>query len=432
ARRRPARGAVQPGARPQPVAPTRRVRRGRAGAGSAQRRAPGRRAGGHLPGRAGGRVHQPVGRAHRGRRRGHARLGVDGAGGGAAGVGGAERAGHVRAAPAAGAQRPAHAALPPAGAAAARHRAGRRVLGRVPHGAVGHLRRRLPAQLPARRPRRHHGAAHRQHRPDRHLRDQPGGVPRGAGLLPPAHDRAQAERPADRPRLRDARAGARARLSGGARPGAAPASTAAGYLLVALAAVLWALLGVFSKRLLAAGVSPTEIAFWRAALGGLAFACHAALTGGVRLARRRDAPAFGAFALVGVTLFYSALNLAIDAGGVSLAVILLYTAPAFVAVLAALLLGERLTRVKAGLVLLSVLGVALVARSGGGGVSVTGAAVTWGLVAGLSYSSYYLFGKWVLRRYRPAAIYALVMPIGAVGLLPWVPFDALSLATPGL
>ncbi|NLG09213.1 MAG: DMT family transporter [Deinococcales bacterium] len=221
-------------------------------------------------------------------------------------------------------------------------------------------------------------------------------------------------------------------MSGGARPGAAPASTAAGYLLVALAAVLWALLGVFSKRLLAAGVSPTEIAFWRAALGGLAFACHAALTGGVRLARRRDAPAFGAFALVGVTLFYSALNLAIDAGGVSLAFILLYTAPAFVAVLAALLLGERLTRVKAGLVLLSVLGVALVARSGGGGVSVTGAAVTWGLVAGLSYSSYYLFGKWVLRRYRPAAIYALVMPIGAVGLLPWVPFDALRLATPGL
>lgn len=209
-------------------------------------------------------------------------------------------------------------------------------------------------------------------------------------------------------------------------------SAAGGYLLVALAAVLWALLGIFSKRLLAAGLSATEIAFWRAALGGLLFVIHAGATGQLRLQRRSDAWAFVAFALVGVTLFYSALNLAIDAGGVSLAFILLYTAPAFVAVLAALLLGERLTRAKGALVLLSVVGVALVARSGGGGVNVSAAALAWGLIAGLSYSSYYLFGKWVLARYSPATVYALVMPIGAAGLLPWVPFDAVGNASASL
>ncbi len=222
-------------------------------------------------------------------------------------------------------------------------------------------------------------------------------------------------------------------MSRPARPsGTAPQGTAAGYLLVALAAVLWALLGVFSQRLLSAGVGATEIAFWRAAIGGLLFLAHAGLVRDLRLQRRSDALAFVAFALVGVTLFYTALNLAIDAGGVSLAFILLYTAPAFVALLAALLLGERLTPLKMGLVGLSVVGVALVARGGGGGVDVTTEAVVWGLVAGLSYSSYYLFGKWVLRRYRPATIYAIVMPLGALGLLPWVPFDAVRLATPAL
>ncbi len=202
-----------------------------------------------------------------------------------------------------------------------------------------------------------------------------------------------------------------------------------GYGLVAFAALLWALLGVFSKNLLAAGIGPTEIAFWRAAIGGGLFVVHALVEGDLRLQRRSDALAFVAFALVGVTLFYTALNIAIDAGGVSLAFILLYSAPAFVAVLAAILLGERLTRLKGLLVAMAVVGVALVAQGGESGMTVSFRSVTWGLVAGASYASYYLFGKWILRRYRPATIYAFVMPLGALGLVPFTPFAAVTHAT---
>ncbi len=192
------------------------------------------------------------------------------------------------------------------------------------------------------------------------------------------------------------------------------------------AAVLWALLGVFSQRLLASGVPAIEVAFWRAALASPLFIAHAAKVGALRL-RARDLPAFVGFALVGVTLFYASLNLAIDAGGVSLAFVLLYTAPAFVAVLAAVFLGERLTRLKVALVGLSMVGVALVSTAGGQGVTPTPAAVTWGLTAGLSYASYYVFGKWALRRYRPVTIFAVVMPVGALGLLPFVGFEVLLL-----
>ena len=126
----------------------------------------------------------------------------------------------------------------------------------------------------------------------------------------------------------------------------APASAGAGsvlsgYLLVLTAAVLWGLLGVFAKDILAAGVGPLEISFWRATLAGGAFFVHALVRGRLRLARGSDALPFVGFALVGVTLFYASLNLSIAAGGVSLAVILMYSAPAFVVVLAAVLLGER-------------------------------------------------------------------------------------------
>lgn len=199
-----------------------------------------------------------------------------------------------------------------------------------------------------------------------------------------------------------------------------------GYGLVFAAAVLWGLIGLFSKIALDEGLQPPEISFWRALLGGAAFFVHAAFSKRLRFQRGSDVPAFVAFALVGVTLFYPALTLAMDTGGLSLAVILLYSAPAFVAVFAFLLLREPFTGSKVLLVLLATSGVALVARSGGAGVNVTALSMAWGLTAGLAYSSYYLFGKWVLRRYHPVTIYAFILPVGALAMLPFVRFHPLT------
>lgn len=198
---------------------------------------------------------------------------------------------------------------------------------------------------------------------------------------------------------------------------------------MATAAVLWGTLGVFSKGILDAGIGPLEVSFWRAALAGGAFLIHALASGRLRLARRSDALPFVGFALVGVTLFYASVNLSIAAGGVSLEVILLYSAPAFVVVMAALLLRERLTRGKLTLVALATVGIVLVARSGGTGIVVNPRSVGWGLASGLSYASYYIFGKWVLARYAPVTVYALVLPVGALGLLPLVHFRAKDGAT---
>lgn len=201
-----------------------------------------------------------------------------------------------------------------------------------------------------------------------------------------------------------------------------------GYALVLAAAVLWGLIGVLSKGILQAGVGPLEIAFWRATLAGGLFVVHAGARGRLHLeprdprGRLRDGAVFVGFGLLGVTVFYAALNLAIEAGGVSLAFILLYSAPAFVALLAWALLGEPLTRRKALLVALAVTGVVLVAGDSGHGVRVTPAALFWGLAAGFSYASYYIFGKRLLRRYAPVTIYALVLPVGALGLAPLVSF----------
>ena len=204
-----------------------------------------------------------------------------------------------------------------------------------------------------------------------------------------------------------------------------------GLLLVLAAALLWSLLGVLSRSLLAVGVGALEIAFWRAVIAGGAFALHALLArrgGQASDVNPVTVLAVIAFALIGVTLFYAALALAIAAGGISLAFVLLYTAPVFVLVLGWPLLGERPSARQWGLVIVAVIGVALVALASslgaGAGVVVGAAALAWGLTAGLSYASYYLLGKWLLRRLPPSTLFAWMLPLGALGLWPWVSFTA--------
>jgi DME family drug/metabolite transporter len=194
-------------------------------------------------------------------------------------------------------------------------------------------------------------------------------------------------------------------------------------LLILLAAVLWGLLGILGKNAQTAGVGPLEVAFWRAVLAGGLFALHAAVIR-APLPRGRDLLVTAAFGVIGVSVFYGAYQLAVRAGGASLASVLLYTAPAFVALLGWGLLRERLGAREGVAVAGTLAGIALISLGGGQGVTVTGAALAWGLTAGFTYSLYYLYGKAYFTRYAPTALFAVALPVGALGLLPFVDFSA--------
>ncbi|MBW3659456.1 MAG: DMT family transporter, partial [Actinobacteria bacterium] len=198
-----------------------------------------------------------------------------------------------------------------------------------------------------------------------------------------------------------------------------------GLALVAIAAVLWAMIGLFTPELLDLGLSAVEVGFWRALLAGMVFVVHALLRRSLRVRDRRDAGGLVVFGAVAVGLFYVALAAAIEHGGVSLAWILLYTAPAWVAIGAATLLREHVDAVRWALVAATVAGVVLVAAGGGEGVTVSVTSVAWGLAAGWSYSTWYLAGKRLLDRYSPVTISAWILMTGAAVLLPFTPFRAL-------
>lgn len=202
-------------------------------------------------------------------------------------------------------------------------------------------------------------------------------------------------------------------------------ATRRGALLVVAAALGWAAIGLFVEPLLDRGLTPGTIAFWRALIGGVLFVTHAVLTGQrVPAGSRRTLIGFG---IVGVGIFYLALPQAIDTGGVSLAWLLLYTAPAWVALLAPVVLKEPTDRATLGMVGATVVGVVLVSLGGGEGMRVTGTSVAWGLVAGLTYASWY----WVSRvtTASPVVTGAVALPVGAVVLAPLASWPGAELVT---
>ncbi|MDK2957591.1 MAG: drug/metabolite transporter, family [Desulfovibrionales bacterium] len=199
-----------------------------------------------------------------------------------------------------------------------------------------------------------------------------------------------------------------------------------GYLLVLSAASLWGCLGPLSKYIFSQGVSPMETAFWRAALAWLLFAAHAVQQRQVKVAAR-DLPAVLLFGAICVSVFYGSYQLAIRHLGAALASVLLYTAPAWVAVMARLFLGEALSPMKVFCVALTVAGVAGVSLDSSfsaqhAATSISVWSVALGLTAGLTYALYYIFGKRFLIRYATPTLFLYALPVGAALMIPLVDF----------
>lgn len=209
-----------------------------------------------------------------------------------------------------------------------------------------------------------------------------------------------------------------------------------GYGLVLVAAALWATLGLFYQGLSAHGLSSLTIVFLRAAIAALMLflALGWRRRGWLRL-ERRDWPMFFAFGLIGVAAFYVVYIHAIALSGMGVAAVLMYTAPAWVTLFGALLLGERLTKLKGGALLLACAGCVLVSRAYDlASVRLNLLGILAGLGAGLTYGIYTLFSKVAQRRYTAWTTLAYSLGLGALFLLPLQsPADLVrALATPPL
>ena len=178
-----------------------------------------------------------------------------------------------------------------------------------------------------------------------------------------------------------------------------------GYLEVAGAAVLWGSSGIFADALVAEGIPPESLALLRPVVGGTVL-----LLGAVLFHRAALIPGWRGFWLLAglggivTALFQVAYLMSLATAGVPTTVALLYLAPAFVLAASGPVLGEWPGPRQIALGFLSVGGVWLTV-TGVRGVSAewTVEGVGWGVLAGATYASYSLLGRYATPRLGSAA-----------------------------
>ncbi len=202
-------------------------------------------------------------------------------------------------------------------------------------------------------------------------------------------------------------------------PGALFRAEAPGYLLVVVAALLWASLGILGKFLYRYGADPLTIVSLRAVIAFITLATVLAVVDRRLLRiRLRDIPFFALYGLVGVALNYAFYFYALSSTTVTTAVILLYTYPALVTLLAALFLGERFNRIKGLTLGLTFGGCYLVAQGyNAAALQMNVPGVLFGLGAGVSAAVYSLLGKKSLQTYDSWTAVCYAFGFGALFLV---------------
>lgn len=193
------------------------------------------------------------------------------------------------------------------------------------------------------------------------------------------------------------------------------------YLRIVGAASMWGTIGIFFSVLhFNYGLSALTIGILRAGLS-------AVMVAGALFIWKREAmhlprallPALLLFGLVGIAAFYVLNTEAVFLTNVATASVLLYTAPAFVTLVAWRLWREPLTARKIGAVLVSFVGCALVARVyDPAALRLNLWGILVGAAAGFTYGIFTLCSKYLSRRALPwtTVLYSLVF--GTLFLLP--------------
>ncbi|WP_223593394.1 DMT family transporter [Neobacillus bataviensis] len=202
-------------------------------------------------------------------------------------------------------------------------------------------------------------------------------------------------------------------------------------VLISTSAALWGIIAIFIRKLSSSGFSPMEIVTLRvitaAVLLGLlgVFQYRSQL----RIAYK-DLPLFIGTGLCSIVLFNWCYFSAINQMNLSIAVILLYTAPAFVTVLSYFFLKEKMNSIKLISVTGTILGCILIAGLNLNDTSsISGAGLLTGLGAGFGYALYSIFGKFALKKYPPFTVTFYTFVVAAISLLPltglWTKVDIL-------
>lgn len=171
--------------------------------------------------------------------------------------------------------------------------------------------------------------------------------------------------------------------------------------LILAAGILWGTMGIFVKQITVIGFSPVEASALRWIFASLIISIYALIFNrGSLIIKPKD---IWKFALIGVfsTLLMSSLfYISITYTSIAVSDILMYTSPVWVQIASVIFFKEKLKPKKVVCVLLAFFGCVFVSGIfSAGKITVSGLGIICGLGAGISYASYSIAGKYMLKKY---------------------------------
>lgn len=199
------------------------------------------------------------------------------------------------------------------------------------------------------------------------------------------------------------------------------ATSVRGYITVLIATALMSLTGILIKYLLVDfGMQPLNLAFLRVLIVTVALALALFLFQRAAFQiKRRHLIYFIIMGVVGVGLHQLAWITSVQLNGAAVATVLVYINPTIVALVSVRVFGEKLDRTKIIALVLTLLGMVLVAELYiPANLQLNGLGILVGLLTGFTWAVYAIIGQFVSRKYTPWGTLFYAFFFGMLFLLP--------------
>lgn len=187
------------------------------------------------------------------------------------------------------------------------------------------------------------------------------------------------------------------------------------------AGILWGAIGIFVRRLNSSELSSLDISLIRSVCSAIILlTIHLIIDAkGMRI-RLKDIWMFIGTGIFSIVFFNSCYFTAMNYTSLSIAAILLYTAPAFVMIMSIILFKEKLTPAKLAALVLSFTGCIFVSGLfSENSLSLSTAGLLFGTGAGFGYALYSIFGTYALKKYKPLTMATYTFLFACIGSLPF-------------
>jgi len=196
--------------------------------------------------------------------------------------------------------------------------------------------------------------------------------------------------------------------------------SALGPIIVIIAASLWGGVGIFTKYLYSAGFTPYQASLLRCFFAAIIIVPYMFIRHRKQMKLRswKDLLFFFVSGSLGLALCYTTYFLTIEASTLSIAAVMLYSAPIMVTILAAILFKEKITAVKMVSIILAFTGcIVMSGILGGASVSLSIKGIAIGFLSGFGYALYNIGSRYALAHYDTYAVTAYTFIFALAGMM---------------